>query len=342
MRVIDGSQGEGGGQVLRTSLALSALTGEPMRLERIRAGRAKPGLMRQHLTAVDAMARLCGARVEGAQVGATSLTFVPGPLTGGTFTFAIGTAGSTTLVAQTVLPALLWAPQPSVVAFEGGTHNPMAPPYDHFAGAFLPCLRRLGAAVEAELERPGFVPAGGGRFTLRVQPLAGASLAHLDLRERGAPERLDGEVLFSKLPFEVARRELEVLRVELPFGHAVRYRQVVDSPGPGNMVVLRAAHTHVTEVFSAVGERGVQAEDVALQAARAWQAWNALDVPVGEHLADQLLLPLALGAGGTFRTAPPTLHTRTQAALLEAWLPVRVDLQPEGAGAVWRVEVARR
>ena len=133
MRVIDGSQGEGGGQVLRTSLALSALTGEPMRLERIRAGRAKPGLMRQHLTAVDAMARLCGARVEGAQVGATSLTFVPGPLTGGTFTFAIGTAGSTTLVAQTVLPALLWAPQPSVVAFEGGTHGtaasrPRAPP----------------------------------------------------------------------------------------------------------------------------------------------------------------------------------------------------------------------
>ena len=167
---IDGSQGEGGGQVLRTSLSLSAITGKGVRLVKIRAGREKPGLKRQHLTCVRAVAAICGAEVSDVEVGANELDFRPGPIRGGEYRFDVGTAGSVTLVAQTVIPVLLKADAPSSVTITGGTHVPFAPVWEFFAETYLPELRRMGARVEAEIESCGFYPAAGGVVKLRVWP----------------------------------------------------------------------------------------------------------------------------------------------------------------------------
>src|SRR6185295_18962730 len=159
MLKLDGSVGEGGGQILRTALALSALTGQPFQIDRIRAQRRKPGLMRQHLTAVRAAAEVCQATVAGDSLGSMALSFVPGAVKAGSYSFAVGTAGSATLVLQTVLPPLLVAAGPSTLTIEGGTHNPLAPPFDFLERSFLPLVARMGPQFEARLERWGFYPA---------------------------------------------------------------------------------------------------------------------------------------------------------------------------------------
>src|SRR5689334_333662 len=171
MLKLDGSVGEGGGQILRTALALSALTGQPFEIEKIRAKRRKPGLLRQHLTAVRAATALCQAQVEGDSLGSMTLRFVPGDVKPGEYAFAIGTAGSATLVLQTVLPPLLLASRPSKITIEGGTHNPLAPPVDFLDRSFLPLVRRMGPRVRVQLERWGFYPAGGGRISVEIEPV---------------------------------------------------------------------------------------------------------------------------------------------------------------------------
>ncbi len=176
---IDGADGEGGGQILRTSLALSLVTGIPFRIERLRAGRPRPGLLRQHLTAAHAAAEVGQVQVTGAALGSLSLTFVPGRVTPGTYSFSVGTAGSTTLVLQTVLPALLLASEPSTLTLAGGTHNPFAPPFDFLAQAYLPLVNRMGPQVTATLERPGFYPAGGGTCQITIAPATTHAVALL-------------------------------------------------------------------------------------------------------------------------------------------------------------------
>ena len=184
MITIDGSEGEGGGQILRTSLALSLITGQPFRMERIRVKRQKPGLLRQHLTAVEAAKTVGCGQVEGAEMNSQTLEFRPGPVTPGNYRFAVGTAGSATLVLQTVLPSLLTASGRSTLTLEGGTHNPLAPPFDFLARSFMPLIHRMGPSVELELRRPGFYPAGGGRFHARIEPVK--RLAKFAIMERGA------------------------------------------------------------------------------------------------------------------------------------------------------------
>src|SRR5689334_15022558 len=169
---LDGAAGEGGGQILRSALALSLATGTPFRLDRIRGKRRPAGLLRQHLTALNAATEIGDAEVIGAQIGSSTITFTPRAVNPGTYRFAVGTAGSTTLVLQTVLPALMTASGPSELVLEGGTHNPFAPPFDFLARAFLPLIERMGPRFEASLERPGFYPAGGGKFQLRIDPAA--------------------------------------------------------------------------------------------------------------------------------------------------------------------------
>jgi RNA 3'-terminal phosphate cyclase (ATP) len=167
---LDGSVGEGGGQILRTSLALSMCTGQPVTLNNIRAKRAKPGLMRQHLTCVDAAREVSGAQVQGAELGSQSLAFEPGRVRAGDYRFNVGTAGSCTLVLQTVWPALLLAGERSTLTLQGGTHNPMAPPFHFLERSFAPLVRRLGAGVSLTLRRHGFYPAGGGEMQATVEP----------------------------------------------------------------------------------------------------------------------------------------------------------------------------
>jgi len=337
MITIDGSQGEGGGQILRTALALSLVTGQPFRMERIRARRPRPGLLKQHLTAVEAARTVGGAAVTGAAMGSQTLEFRPGPVTPGNYHFAVGTAGSATLVLQTVLPALLIASGPSTLTLEGGTHNPMAPPFEFLDRCFMPLIRRMGPSVELELGRPGFYPAGGGRFHAKIQPVK--RLSRLDLPERGAIQARQARVLVSKLPEHVAQRELAVIREQLKLRpEECGVDMVSHALGPGNAVVLAIEAEHVTGVFTGFGERGRPAEEVAASAVAAAKAWLEANVPVDEHLADQLLIPMAMAGGGSFRTTKPSLHTTTNAEIIQRFLPVPVKSEPL-AGLDWRLAV---
>jgi len=324
--VIDGSQGEGGGQVLRASLALSLVTGTPFRIEKIRAGRARPGLMRQHLTAVRAAAEVSSAEVSGDAIGSREVTFRPGPVAPGAYRFAIGSAGSVTLVLETVLPALMLAGAPSMLTLEGGTHNPLAPPFDFLERAFLPLLARMGPKVDIRLERHGFYPAGGGRFTAAIAPVP--ALRPLTLLERGAARAHTATALVAGLPGAIGVRELDVVAEGMGWDRAaLRPRMLEDAHGPGNALVLDLAFEHVTEVVTGFGEKGVAAEAVARAVVAGAQAYLASEAPVGEHLADQLLLPLAISGAGRFRTVPPSLHTRTEIEVIRSFLPVRIEVE---------------
>jgi len=333
---IDGAAGEGGGQLLRTSLALSLVTGRPFRIERIRAGRSKPGLLRQHLTAVQAAAAVSRARVTGAELGSRELQFEPSPVHGGDYHFAVGTAGSATLVFQTVFPALLSANAPSRLVLEGGTHNPFAPTFDFLATTFLPVLRRMGATVNTRLEAYGFFPAGGGRFIVEVEPCG--RLQPLTLLERGAV-RVSARALVASLPEAIAKRELSIVRERLGLDRLVCHPLNIDgSRGPGNVVTITIESEAVTEIVTGFGVKGVTAEKVAADACDEATRYLDLDVPVGIHLADQLLLPMALGSGGTFRTLKPTPHTETNADVIRRFLPAAIEIEHEASG-VYRVTV---
>ncbi len=340
MLLLDGSMGEGGGQVLRTALGLSLVTGTPFSIANIRAGRQKPGLQRQHLTAVLAAAEVGTAKVEGAELGSQRLTFKPQGLRAGDYRFAIGTAGSTTLVLQTILPGLLSADGPSSVELIGGTHNPLAPSFDFLEHAFAPVLHRMGASLAVELRTHGFYPAGGGNWRATI---ARAAWTPCTLLDRVEQPQLRARIVLSKVPAHIAAREASTLRARLGLRADEIQIDEVDSPGPGNIVMLRIHFGDVTEVITASGERGVRAEDVAAKVAKEAEALLAAKVPVGEHLADQLLIPMALAGGGTFRTVRPSLHTTTNAQVIEQFLPVVFTMQ-EDSGLVgsWIVTVRAR
>ena len=334
---IDGSQGEGGGQVLRTALTLSLVTGRPFRIERIRAGREKPGLLRQHLTAVQAAGDVGGATVTGADLGSRELQFEPGKVQGGDYHFAVGTAGSATLVLQTVLVPLALAKAPSRLVLEGGTHNPFAPPFDFLDKTFLPAFRRMGPGVTAQLERPGFYPAGGGRFAVEVEPCR--ELAPLEMERREGPVTITARAMVACLSTSIAERELATVRERLPVpSESCRVEQVSGSIGPGNVLVLELRAGDMVEVVTGFGEKGVGAEQVATRACGHVKVWLRAGVPVGPHLADQLLVPMAVAGRGRFRTVEPTRHTKTNADVIRHFLPVDVTMDDEGGGA-WRVEV---
>ena len=340
MITIDGSAGEGGGQILRTAVALALCERRPCRIVNIRAARPKPGLRPQHLAAVRAAAEVSGAEVRGAALNAQELTFVPGDIKPGSYRFAIGTAGSTSLVLQTVLPALLTASAGSELLLEGGTHNPRAPTFDFLARTYLPLIERMGPRISIELERIGFEPAGGGRVRVRVAPAARLEALHLGTR--GPLQHLEAEVLLSKLPRHLAEREAAALAQGLGLGPAsVRIRLVQDSPGPGNAVSAFVISEALTEVFTAFGRRGVPAESVAQAVVDAAKAYLGAGVPVGVHLADQLLLPFALAGAGSFMTMPPTHHTLTNIEVVRQFLPLAIECRPAGASGAWRVAVRR-
>jgi RNA 3'-terminal phosphate cyclase (ATP) len=336
---LDGSEGEGGGQILRTALALSLCSGRPFRMERIRAARRKPGLLRQHLTAVRAAAHVGLARVTGEELGSATLSFEPTDLRSGDYHLAIGTAGSATLVFQSVLPALLCARGPSRLTLEGGTHNPTAPPFDFVAKTFLPLVRRMGPRVDARLEMYGFYPAGGGRITIEIEPCP--TLNPLTLIERGRAQ-VSARGLVASLPESIAKRELTVVRERLGLERAqTRVECVENSVGPGNVLLIEIDTPQVIEVMAGFGVKGVSAEKVASDACDEAERYLAAGVPVGEHLADQLLIPMALAKCGSFRTLTPTAHTVTNARVIERFLDVSIAIESESF-AVSRVVVNAR
>ncbi|PLC43697.1 RNA 3'-terminal phosphate cyclase [Ralstonia pickettii] len=334
---LDGAQGEGGGQILRTALTLSMLTATPFRIENIRAKRSKPGLLRQHLTAVQAAVQISGATVEGAEAGSQTLRFTPGAIRGGDYRFAIGTAGSCTLVLQTILPALWFADAPSTVSVSGGTHNRAAPPVDFLIRAWLPLVARMGVTQTLALKRHGFYPAGGGEVAATVTPCTGA-LTPLYLTERGAQRALRAEGIVAGVRGSVARRELDTLTRLVP-GVEGTVRDLGNAEGPGNALVLDIEHEHVTEVFTGFGERGVTAETIGREVAGAAQRYLQSAAAVDEYLADQLVLPMALAGAGAFTVVTASSHLLTNIGVIEKFLPVEVAVRPLASGAV-HVEVA--
>jgi RNA 3'-terminal phosphate cyclase (ATP) len=338
MLKIDGSYGEGGGQILRTSLALAIVTGRPVTIENIRAKRDKPGLRRQHLTAVRAAATISGGGLSGDAIGSRELRFEPGTARPGDYTFDVGSAGSTTLVLQTILFPLLLAAGRSTIELRGGTHNPFAPPFDFLDRAFLPLVNQMGPGVTATLERPGFYPAGGGRLRVEIEPVA--SLAPLAIVERGETRRRLCRVALANLPDHIAQRELAAVASALDWPAECldvrRYRE--RHFGPGNVVTVEIESERVTEVFTGFGRRGVPAETVAREVAAEAKQYLEADVPMGEHLADQLILPLALAGGGCYVTLRPTQHTTTNIEIAGKFLdvPIRVESL---AGQRWQLRV---
>ncbi|CAN5350409.1 RNA 3'-terminal phosphate cyclase [soil metagenome] len=335
---IDGSAGEGGGQILRTSLALSLLTGQPLRIVNIRAGRKKPGLLRQHLTAVLAATNIGDAVTDGAEIGSTELIFRPEKIRADDYHFAIGTAGSTTLVLQTILPALMLADAPSRVVFEGGTHNPFAPTYDFLSQTFLPQLARFGPDVEARLVRPGFFPAGGGRIEITVTPVK--KLLPFDLKGRGADSHRRVVAHVAALDPRVAERAFEQISKRMRWDRS-SFEIVTHPPecGPGFLISGGVASEHIFETFTGFGEKGVRAEQVANDVVDQIRRYLACTAPVGEFLADQLLLPLALAGCGSFRTTGLSLHSRTNIDVIQQFLPVRFQTAQSELGGT-EVQIA--
>jgi len=324
---LDGSQGEGGGQILRSALTLSMITGRAFRIDRIRANRPKPGLMRQHLVAVQAAAAVCGARVSGDQLRSEELIFIPAAIAGGDYEFAIGSAGSCTLVLQTVLPALLMAAVPSRVRISGGTHNPMAPPAQFLQRAYCGVLAKMGARIDIELVRHGFYPAGGGVVQATVAPWAARQ--RLSLLERGP--RVDGyaESVIAGVAAHVAERELECIGLGMGWKDGQLKTCVLPSDqGPGNILMLTLEHEHVTEVFAAHGERMLRADAVARGLLKEVRQYTVSNAAVGEHLADQIMLPMALAGGGAFTAVAISPHARTNAAVIARFLPVDFTFEP--------------
>lgn len=329
MVVLDGAEGEGGGQILRTALGLSMVTGQPFTLDRVRAGRARPGLLRQHLACVRAAAELCGGLVEGAELGSTRVRFQPGPVRPGAYRFSVGSAGSTGLVLQAVLPPLLLADQPTGLVIDGGTHNPSAPPFPFLLAAFGPHL-----GLELSLLRPGFFPAGGGSMRVQVRPVR----PRIALVERGAVE-LHGHAIVSAHSPRIGHAALGRLReaFDLP-GDRLQLHTVADPVGPGFAVWVEARFPGGAEVFSAFGERR-DLEGVAERALAEAQAWMEGGHPVGEHLADQLMIPLAM-FGGVARTGPLSSHGRTNLAVIERFLPGRLRAVDRGGAVELHGELA--
>lgn len=315
---VDGRTGEGGGQVLRTALTLSMCTSRPIVVSNIRAGRNKPGLLRQHLAAVRAAQTISAAEVTGAELGATQVEFAPRKIRAGDYGFPIGSAGSTTLLMQTILPALALASEPSAVRVQGGTHNGMAPSVDFFERVFVPALARIGVAVESGLGRHGFYPNGGGDWRVVIHPTADRS--PLRLIERGALVSRKAVAKVSNLQRHIAERELERVSKKLGWTDEQLELEEVSSPGPGNVLSLRCEYEGVTEVFESVGSPGVSAERVAGRAIREARAYEKGQYPVGEYLADQLLVPMVLGRGGEFVTGRLSDHTRTNMRVIEQML----------------------
>ena len=336
---IDGSEGEGGGQILRTALALSLVTATPFRIERIRAKRKRPGLLRQHLTAVQSAAKIGNATVVGDTLGSANLSFTPGAVVPGEYHFAVGTAGSAMLVLQTVLPPLMVANGPSTVTVEGGTHNPTAPPFDFLDRAFLPIVNTLGPRIGLELKRYGFYPAGGGRVVAQIEP--SPALAAVNVTERGEIGRRSIRAMVANLPRHIAEREVRTaLRLLNWSEDSAQVVELRDVAGPGNVVLIEIQSAHVTEMHTGFGEAGVAAEAVANRAGQQARRYLAAGVPVGCNLADQLLTVMALGGGGAFRTLSLTQHSQTNADIIRMFTGMRTTVTLEARDVV-RVEMSR-
>ena len=336
---LDASHGEGGGQVLRTALALAVALGRPVTLERIRLRRPRPGLQPQHLTVVRALATISAARVEGDRLASTALSFVPWRLGHGDWRFDVGavhaSAGSVPLLFQALLLALVWAGAESRLTLIGGTHVPWSPTAHYLSEVFLPALASLGVGATVRLRRSGWYPAGGGEIEAAITPAA--RIAGLIATVPPSPLEVTGCSLVSRLPRSIAerqRRQAEARLAAAGLTAAITIEEDTHALGPGTMLFLRA---HGRAGFSALGRRGVPAERVADEAVDALLGWQQSGAAVDVHLADQLVPFLALADGPSSFTCPALSgHLRAVAWVVQQFLPVGIALYDERPA---RVEV---
>lgn len=337
MITIDGSFGEGGGQILRTSVSLSLVTGKPVHITNIRARRKKPGLLQQHLTAVKAAVSISRANCRGAEPGSREIVFNPGKINPGEYRFSVGTAGSATLVLQTILPALIIGNGESSVTLEGGTHNPFAPPFDFLENVFIKIINTMGPEVKTSIGQYGFYPAGGGRLNVRIKP--GQKLKQVNLMKRGNVKKIQVRAISSRLPMRIAKREVEIILKRLGLKKESGRAGDVQSPGPGNACMIRIECEHITELFTAFGRKGVPLEKVAGDVLNEAERYLQNDVPVGCYLADQLLVPFVLAGGGRYRTLTPSSHMKTNCEVIKQFLEAEISLEKIKKD-VWDISVA--
>jgi len=326
---IDGSEGEGGGQMLRTALALSMVTGRPFEIANIRAGREKPGLRPQHLACVKAGAKVCSASVEGAVLGSRSLRFEPGPVKPGTYDFEIKTAGSTSLVLHTLYLPLALAPSRSVVTITGGTHVPFSPSFHYLLHQWAPLMRRIGLDAELTLNRAGYYPEGGGEVRAKVLP--SPALRPLVLGPRGRLVRLEGVSAVGGLPRSIADRQRNQSLARLDEEGLAAGIEVheVPSAGKGTFLLLLSAYEGGGRAcHDALGALGKRAEKVADEACDGLLAFLRTQGAVDAHAADQLLLPLALASGeSSFPVPAVTSHLVTNAQVIQRFVAARVAIE---------------
>lgn len=344
---IDGTMGEGGGQVLRASLALSMALGKPFHISGIRGKRPKPGLKRQHLTCVKAAQAVCKAKVAGAAMNSTELYFVPGPVVPGEYSFSIGSGGSIILVLQALLPPLLVAGAPSRITVSGGTHVPHAPPFEFIEETLLPRLIAMGPRVTAAMTKPGYMDVGGGSVTVDIVP-AEKGLKQMEESRPASFSKAEAVIYCHHLPKDIAEREVKVLLSDkyAPLGLERRSLCIEDgsartamSEGAGNAVLVKIHCGNHTMVFSEYGWKGRTAERVAHEVCKRALAFAQSGLSIDRHLADQLVVPMALAGGGSFVTEKLTKHTETCLELLPIFTALRATVNVASSAHV-RISIA--
>jgi RNA 3'-terminal phosphate cyclase (ATP) len=340
---IDGSLGEGGGQILRTSLALSCITGKALHMENIRANRRNPGLAKQHISCVYAVRDITSGICSGVELGSQILDFQPGKIQGGNFSSDIGSAGSASLVIQTIMPPLFLADKSSTVTVTGGTHNPMSPPYDFFERTFLPAIATGGFNAKCRLLKHGFFPAGGGKIKIDVQPWDKESSSTIDFCQPAEKFEISAIVCTAKLPSHIADRQRglllrsplayqgdEKMRLSQPLKfETIELVDVTDSDGPGNCVMILLSGEHRETVLSAFGEKGKPSEKVIREAVNLTTEFLKSAAAIAHFLADQLLIYMAMTRTGSFATDKLSSHLQTNIEVIKRFLPVDFAIEQQ-------------
>ncbi len=334
---IDGSIGEGGGQVLRSSLSLSMYLQQPFTIKNIRAGRPRPGLMRQHITAVKAAAKICNAKVKGAEISSLKIEFYPGKVQTGTYKFDVGSAGSTTLVFQTLLPALMMAEGTTEIILSGGTHNQYSPPLDFLVKTFLNQISKMGPRVSVDSIAYGFYPVGGGKYSIKIDPVK--ELKQIEILSRGKNISKKAFAYSSKIDEEIGKNEMKIIANKLGWSLENCKSIMVDSPGPGNVVMLIDENENTTEVFTGFGRKQYSLKKVVADALAEYTEYILSEVPVYKYLADQLIIPMALAGAGKFITSEPSLHTLTNIEIVKKFLAVDISIN-QLTQKQWQIDIS--
>jgi RNA 3'-terminal phosphate cyclase (ATP) len=335
---IDGSYGEGGGQIFRTALTFSGILKKPLRVHHIRAGRKNPGLQPQHLTAVEALAKVTDARTEGVKIGSDTITFIPNHIIPGDYRFDVGTAGSVTLLLQALMLPLCFAPGKTRLTLIGGTHVPWSPPFHYLHEVLLPILRPMGIFVEATLERWGWYPKGGGILHLEIKPVK--ELKPVSLVNKGRLRKIRGISATSHLPRHVGERQKDeaLRRIGKEFKIDAEIEVLYDVPanGPGSFFFLVAESEGAIAGFSSLGERGKKAEDVAKEAVDSLKDYVESDGCIDPYLSDQLVPFLSLVKGNSFFTITRTTeHLLTNLWVVQHFLDIKISRLGEKGKMGW-------